>query len=152
MFQVKSYLQKYILFLYVKNICTSRRMTQAGCSLRLQFCSTKLGGFSTLLFLSTFLHANRFDADELRSTGLCAAVVCKDYIKVSLCVSRSSSWLSTRFRWERRTLTISKLHSDRHPVSREVLKFMFWKVPMAGWPQLWLATARAEPWNFGQHS
>ena len=69
----KSYLQKYILFIYVKNICTSRRMTQAGCSLRLQFCSTKLGGFSALFFLSTFLHANRFDADELRSTGLCAA-------------------------------------------------------------------------------
>ena len=43
-------------------------------------------------------------------------------------------------------------YSDRHPVSSEVLKFMFWKVPMAGWPQLWLATAQTEPRNFSQHS
>ena len=27
-------------------------------------------------------------------------------------------------------------YSDRHPVSRKVFKFKFWKVPMAGWPQL----------------
>ena len=44
------------------------------------------------------------------------------------------------------------IYSIRHPVRREVLKFMPWKVPMAGWPQLWLATAPAEPRNFSQQS
>ena len=71
-----------------KNICTSRRMTQAGCSLRLQFCSTNLGG-STLFFLSTFLHANRFDADELRSIDRpmrCRRLTWIEFIKKSLSV------------------------------------------------------------------
>ena len=27
---------------------------------------------------------------------------------------------------------------------------MFWKVPMAIWPLLWLATAEADPWNLGK--
>ena len=31
------------------------------------------------------------------------------------------------------------------PVSREVLKVMFWKAPMAGWRQMWLANAQSEP-------
>ena len=43
-------------------------------------------------------------------------------------------------------------YSDRHPVSREVLKFMFWKVPVAVWPHLWLATAQADSQNFNKHS
>ena len=48
--------------------------------------------------------------------------------------------------------TRKKMYRDSHPVSREVLKFMFWKVLMAGWLQLWLATAPAEPRNFSQQS
>ena len=48
-------------------------------------------------------------------------------------------------------ISLSK-YSDRHPVSREVLKFMFWKVPMAVWQHLWLATAQAEPQNFSQQT
>ena len=47
---------------------------------------------------------------------------------------------------------VAEHYSDPNPVSREVLNIMFWKVPMAGWLQLWLATAQAEPWNFSQQS
>ena len=47
---------------------------------------------------------------------------------------------------------ILSFYSVRHPVSREVLKLMFWKVPMAVWPHLWLATAQEDSWNFSEQS
>ena len=67
--------------------------------------------------------------------------------------SPSSPLSSFRELWHTSSSRIlASNYSDRHPVSREVLKIMLWKVPMAGWPPLWLATAQAEPRNFSQQS
>ena len=40
-----------------------------------------------------------------------------------------------------------QIYSVFQPVSRKVLKIMFWKVPMASRPLLWLATAQSDPRN-----